>query len=417
MGRDMSIWATFCVFIVRLVCAGVLSCVIILELMVGFAVIDLPPDAHSRARGDFEGGVGGLPKMTLIPRAEKAGRRLVVMDEDWTYIVYAPDEAGGRFAFPVPVSRYFQSDFASIPFPFNRMISPFGRHSEAAIVHDWLYAVGEPGQRKFSDMVFHDVMRMSRVSWLERNIMYASVRLGGAKAYGRENEWNEAFREPVVQASPTPACLIAKPTFNDFYSSAFEPWRERDPATFVPLFDLFSSADKDAALAHLPDEDFDKKALTSEQFKVDWESEVLHRHSAYQPIGFYRKAWIETMQRQICKDGLAYSYYRVLRRERLPLLLAAISYVRAHPEMGMTAEELTQQALLGYMAEKSIHLNEQPDPSPTEMAIYDVIMEDEAFAKARKDARERPVFYYSARRANGRTLTEAQEDFKKRQEE
>jgi len=51
-------------------------------------------------------------------------------------IVDAPD------AEVVNVPPEFRTDFASVPRPFWTLISPWGRHGRAAIVHDFLYQLG-----------------------------------------------------------------------------------------------------------------------------------------------------------------------------------------------------------------------------------------------------------------------------------
>lgn len=94
----------------------------------------------------------------------------------------------------IKVPEGFVTDFASIPKLVRFAISPFGRHSKAATLHDWLYAVGEPGRRKFADKIFRDAMAELGVDDLMREIMYRAVRRFGETAYDRaETYWKECW--------------------------------------------------------------------------------------------------------------------------------------------------------------------------------------------------------------------------------
>ncbi len=132
-------------------------------------------------------------------------RRVAVLDSDWLYC----DANKGVI---VRVMDKYITDFASIPFPFSLLLSPSGNHSEAAILHDWLYAVGEPGKRAEADLYFYEAMRHSGVSWPIRRIMYGAVRKFGADGYGRETEWNDRFYEKSVDRKLPKSCLPPRPT-------------------------------------------------------------------------------------------------------------------------------------------------------------------------------------------------------------
>ena len=80
----------------------------------------------------------------------------------------------------INVQEGFVSDMASIPKLFWNLIgSPFtGRYTEAALVHDALYA-SEALPRKEADGVFLELMAQAGVSYWKRYSMYWAVRLGG----------------------------------------------------------------------------------------------------------------------------------------------------------------------------------------------------------------------------------------------
>lgn len=121
-------------------------------------------------------------------RLDKHGnpvRREYVLARDW----YVCRNATGD-AYKVP--KGFVTDFASVPW-YGRAAADTENSIEAAILHDWLYAVGEDGLRKEADQIFLEELKANGVNSVARSIMHRSVRLGGGGAYGREAEWR--FRD------------------------------------------------------------------------------------------------------------------------------------------------------------------------------------------------------------------------------
>jgi uncharacterized protein YceK len=114
-------------------------------------------------------------------------RRVAVLTDDYFWCYPLTHEV-------IRVPRGFETDFASIPYAVSGIIDPMGDNMEAAVIHDYLYAVGEPGQR--------DPIR--------RKLMYETVRMGGAKNYGAPTEWR--FADPETQkpikAPPKPKTAI-----------------------------------------------------------------------------------------------------------------------------------------------------------------------------------------------------------------
>jgi len=125
----------------------------------------------------------------------REGRRVAVLIEDW---LYCYPSTGDVFLVP----RGYETDFASIPKIARWAVNPFGNHAEAAVVHDWLYAVGEPGKRKDADQVFRFAMKEQGVNIVRRNVMYRAVRRGGEKAYGLDKEW--LFKDPRTFSEVSP---------------------------------------------------------------------------------------------------------------------------------------------------------------------------------------------------------------------
>lgn len=86
----------------------------------------------------------------------------------------------GGYSMKVPVG--FETDFASIPRIFWRVLPPWGRYSGASVVHDWLYRERKL-PRKNADQLFIALMQSSGCNAVERVAMYAAVRLFGGFSY------------------------------------------------------------------------------------------------------------------------------------------------------------------------------------------------------------------------------------------
>lgn len=72
----------------------------------------------------------------------------------------------------------FRTDLASIPRLFQNLVPVNGRHRAAAVLHDYLFVV-QDRPRSAVDAIFLRAMEASGVSWAQRWVMYAAVRVGG----------------------------------------------------------------------------------------------------------------------------------------------------------------------------------------------------------------------------------------------
>lgn len=118
---------------------------------------------------------------------EREGRTTAILADGF---VYSHPASGAEMSVP----EGFITDFASIPAVVRGLFPPFGRHAKAAVLHDWLYLVGETGQRAFADRIFIDAMQELGVSGFRRKTMHAAVRAGGGGGYRREGlGWDKAF--------------------------------------------------------------------------------------------------------------------------------------------------------------------------------------------------------------------------------
>ena len=85
-----------------------------------------------------------------------------------------------------------ETDFASVPRAFWRLVPPAGPYSRAAVIHDWLYRSGLV-PRAQADRIFRELMRAMGVEPWRREGMYWAVRVFGAAAW---NEYRNKEKQP-----------------------------------------------------------------------------------------------------------------------------------------------------------------------------------------------------------------------------
>lgn len=76
------------------------------------------------------------------------------------------------------------TDFASVPRGLWNLFPPDNSYTAAAVVHDYLYVSGQVS-RAVADAVFLEAMEVCGTRWLERHIIWLSVRLFGWLHYQR----------------------------------------------------------------------------------------------------------------------------------------------------------------------------------------------------------------------------------------
>jgi hypothetical protein len=84
----------------------------------------------------------------------------------------------------ITVPAGFVTDFASVPWGLWNLFPPLGRWARAAIVHDFLYETrGLFGRysRSRCDDIFREAMAVVGVGKVQRNLMWAAVRVGGPR--------------------------------------------------------------------------------------------------------------------------------------------------------------------------------------------------------------------------------------------
>ncbi len=151
-----------------------------------------------------EGFISALAIM-LIPREMKAKhRRIAAVAQPFGFVC----NLNRREKIAVITPTGYVTDFASIPRLVHWIISPFGKHAEAAVIHDWLYTMGRKGDAKarlVADKTFVKALKLLQVSWFKRQIMYWAVRLGGAGGYGLPGDFTFRTLDTLEIIDPVPA--------------------------------------------------------------------------------------------------------------------------------------------------------------------------------------------------------------------
>jgi Protein of unknown function (DUF1353) len=149
-----------------------------------------------------EGPITSLA-IILIPDENRQNRRVAALAATFGFVAHLSK----RRKIAVAAPQGYVTDFASIPGFAQWMISPFGKHSEAAVVHDWLYTLGTKGDkkgRKLADVTFKKALKLVGVGWFRRNVMYLAVRVGGGSGYGLDSDYDFRDLERLKPRDPLP---------------------------------------------------------------------------------------------------------------------------------------------------------------------------------------------------------------------
>ncbi len=95
----------------------------------------------------------------------------------------------------IVVPAGFLTDFASVPRIFWTLIPRYGKYTSASVLHDYLYSIKERS-REESDRIFLDAMKVLKVSWWKRRVMWSAVRMFGGLCYDK-NDHGQINIEPL----------------------------------------------------------------------------------------------------------------------------------------------------------------------------------------------------------------------------
>jgi hypothetical protein len=91
------------------------------------------------------------------------------------------------------VPSQFQTDLASIPRMFWNILPPFGKYTEAAVLHDWLYRT-HLVPRPDADEILLEAMKLCKTELWERVVIYCAVRAFGWFAWHDEKRWHPIIK-------------------------------------------------------------------------------------------------------------------------------------------------------------------------------------------------------------------------------
>ncbi len=116
-------------------------------------------------------------RLELTDRETK-GRAVFRLLDAFTYEIGAE---GSGLIVTVPAGT--ETDFASVPRFFWRLVPPTGKHGKAAVLHDYLYQKQSGFTKLLADAIFLEAMTVLGVPWWRRWSMFLAVRFFGKGAY------------------------------------------------------------------------------------------------------------------------------------------------------------------------------------------------------------------------------------------
>ncbi len=139
------------------------------------------------------------PQPVILFNKTKDGRKLFTLEDEFPY-------CDAQTGLVIVVPKWYVTDFASVPWYGQEVIDPEGPTARAAIIHDWLYAIGQPGMRELADDIFYRAMLHFGVDEMHARIAYNAVRVGGEHGYGLKGDWLfiDPRRPDVIQPPPFP---------------------------------------------------------------------------------------------------------------------------------------------------------------------------------------------------------------------
>ncbi len=182
------------------------------------------------------------PQTVMLFNRTKEGRKTFALNAEFPYC----DAATGRV---IVVPKWFVTDFASVPWYGHEVIDPEGPTARAAIVHDWLYAIGEPGKRQEADETFYRAMLAFGVDQIHAKIAYDAVRAGGQGGYGLPGDYlfidptrQDQVQRPPFAVKPTTGTIRILPNCTGFKEMVAAGWKAYPERITQPIAPAASAA-------------------------------------------------------------------------------------------------------------------------------------------------------------------------------
>lgn len=174
--------------------SATLMCLIALGTMVsGCGKEDTPPPTDQKPTPAPPPPLSTSALPVRLFDVQKEGRPLYALADDFAYC----DRLTGSI---IVVPKFFVTDFASVPWYGQSVVKTEGPTARAAILHDWLYAVGEKDRREFADNIFLRAMEFYGVGEFERMTAFKAVRIGGEAGYNLQGDFQ--FLDPAQPKRP-----------------------------------------------------------------------------------------------------------------------------------------------------------------------------------------------------------------------
>lgn len=143
--------------------------------------------------------------LIVTPTADYRGWEVIGSteeDEDGSPVLFGYDMGHEGSGLVITVPYLFVTDFASIPWFARWLIKSWGRHTNAAVIHDYCYRGGQPDttvmegpviqqlsiplSRKNADMIMLEAMTVMNVKPWRRQCIYWGLRIGGWWAWRKK---------------------------------------------------------------------------------------------------------------------------------------------------------------------------------------------------------------------------------------
>jgi len=175
-----------------------------------------------------------VPQPVILFNRTKQGRKLFTLNAEFPYC----DPVTG---YVIVVPKWYVTDFASVPWYGQGVIDPQGPTARAAIIHDWLYTIGQPGMRLQADDIFYRAMIAFGVDEFHTGIAYNAVRAGGEGGYGLKGDWMfiDPARPDIAQPAPFPkpvsGAVRVMPGCRGFRELILSGWRAYPDKVDLPV--------------------------------------------------------------------------------------------------------------------------------------------------------------------------------------
>lgn len=107
------------------------------------------------------------------------------------------------------VPKDFETDFASVPRFFWRIMPPWGPYGYAFVLHDWLYRKSSGFSKGVGDAIMYEALESLGAKWWERQAAYQAVSWFGHSSY----QWKEEAAPDTAIAMLEPSTRDVKPEF------------------------------------------------------------------------------------------------------------------------------------------------------------------------------------------------------------